>query len=51
MTDAPDPQQIPQAALDAYEAKEAAWGLRWRQPRQEYPNDLPPDLVAFLEDL
>jgi hypothetical protein len=42
---------IPQAAIDEYEAREDAWGLPWRRPQQENPNDLPPALVAFLEDL
>jgi hypothetical protein len=42
---------IPQAAIDEYEAREDALNLPWRKPQQEYPNDLPPALVAFLEEL
>lgn len=51
MTDTPDPIIVPDAALDAYDAKQAALGTPWRKPADDLPDDLSPALRAFLDDL
>jgi hypothetical protein len=51
MNDTPEPISVPDAALDAYEAKEALWASRWYKPQDDLPDDLPPALRAFLDEL
>jgi len=51
MNDEPIPIIVPDAAIDDYDAREAALALPWRKPAHDYPDDLPLSLVAFLDDL
>lgn len=46
-----EPIIIPDAAIADFEAREARWSAKWVVPVDDLPDDLPPALRAFLDDL